>query len=88
MTCPKCGSDNVMIQLVPAKKKRNIIYRMILFIVKAILFFVTLLWWFITMVLSLIFPALRPKKDVLRKYAVCQNCGYVWKIKTKDLKTT
>lgn len=84
--CPKCGSENVSIQLVKVSKKKNFLIRLILFIPRLIIFFFSIFLWFIIKILSLFFPFLRSKKEVLRKFAVCQNCGYSWKTKNKDLK--
>lgn len=86
MKCKKCGSENVHIQLVNVSKKKNIIIRMLLFFPKLILFVVAWVLWVIIMLLSLVFPFLRSKRDVLRKVAVCQDCGYSWKAKGKDIK--
>jgi len=86
MVCPKCKSENVSIQLMNVQKKKNIIVRLILFIPKLIIFCVSFIVWVIVMILSLVFPFLKSKKTVMRKYAVCQNCGYTWKTKQKDLK--
>lgn len=75
MRCIKCGSENVTIQLVNEQKKRGCITSIISFVIKLMLFIVSFILWLI----SLLIPIKRKTKTT--KYAVCQNCGYSWKIK-------
>lgn len=81
MVCPKCGSNNVTVQLMNVKKKKGFIARFLLFFIKLLILILSFLWWLILMLLSLVIPALRSKKEVMGKFCVCQNCGYSWKIK-------
>lgn len=75
MRCIKCGSDNVTVQLINETKRRGCLMAIINLIVKLILLCVSFLLWLI----SLILPIKRKTKT--NKYAICQNCGYSWKIK-------
>ena len=75
MKCIKCGSENVNVQLVNETKKRGFFGAILNLIIKIILLCVSFILWLI----SLILPIRRKKKT--NKYAVCQNCGYSWKIK-------
>ena len=72
--CPKCGSNNVTIQLVNEQKKRGCLIALISLIIKIVLIFVSIILWLI----SLIIPTKRKTKT--NKYAICQNCGHSWKI--------
>lgn len=81
MTCPKCGSTNVNVQIVTKSKLKNAHHG----------FFWWLLigWWWIPIKwLFLTIPALLakifiPKKQKLKQrnvsMCVCQNCGHSWK---------
>lgn len=80
MTCPKCGSKNVSVQLMNVKKKKGFIVRFLLFFIKLFILIFSFLWWLIIILLSLVIPALRSKKEVMGKFCVCQNCGHSWKI--------
>ena len=75
VSCPKCMSNNVTFQLVQEQKKRGCLTVIFTFTIKLILFFITFLIWLV----SLLIPKVRKTKTM--KYAVCQNCGYSWKIK-------
>lgn len=72
MTCKKCESDKINVQMVvkTSKKGRGICK--------------SLLWLILAMFtcgLILIIPLLTKSKikSKKQKYAVCQNCGYSWK---------
>lgn len=75
MKCIKCGSENVNVQLVNETKKRGFFGALLNLVIKIILLCVSFILWLI----SLILPIKRKTKT--NKYAVCQNCGYSWKIK-------
>lgn len=74
MRCIKCGSENVSVQLINEQKKRSCIITIITFIIKLIILCISFILWLI----SLLIPIKRKSKT--NKYAVCQNCGYSWKI--------
>lgn len=81
MVCPKCGSNNVNIQMmqdIKIKKKH-----------KGIVYWLFIGWWwemfkwiFLT-VPALIVAIFKPKKHkvVTKNYSmcICQSCGYNWK---------
>jgi len=80
MTCPNCGSQNVSIQTVSETKIKTkhhgcLYWGLIGWWLKP------LLWIFLTLPM-LIIAIFRPKKykakTVLKKIAVCQNCGKSW----------
>lgn len=68
MICPKCGSDNVQIQL-QTRRKGSIFS----FLIRLILF----LYLFILWLVSLLIPGHKTKTN---KLAVCQNCGHSWRV--------
>lgn len=68
MICPKCGSDNVQIQL-QTRRKGSIFS----FLVRLILLLISWLIWLI----SLLIPGHKTKTN---KLAVCQNCGNSWRV--------
>jgi predicted nucleic-acid-binding Zn-ribbon protein len=79
MTCPKCGSENINVQMVSevkAKKSGLIYWLCCLWVVDL------LLWAFLTLP-RLIVQIFKPKKYKSKTYseAVCQNCGHHWKAK-------
>jgi len=80
MQCPKCGSDNVNVQMVSEtklKRKRSLIY------------WIFIGWWlnpimWLFFTLPMLFIKLfRPKryktKTVHKAMRVCQSCGHSWK---------
>lgn len=80
MKCPKCGSENVSIQIVTeVKEKRK----------KGILYWLFIGWWwepilwiFLT-IPKLIYAIFGRKTKVVTKVkriAICQNCGHSWEI--------
>lgn len=73
MICPKCGSEHVNIQAVTeAKTKRRGCFRWALWILLAIC----------TCGLILIIPAITNSRTKSKTHseAVCQNCGYRWRV--------
>jgi rRNA maturation endonuclease Nob1 len=79
MVCPRCGSQNVVVQAVTETRSRG----------KGCLYWIfigwwleTLLWIFLTipMLLCKLFGFKRIRTKVY-SYGVCQNCGAKWKIK-------
>lgn len=78
MTCPKCGSDNVNVQIVTEiKEKRK----------KGLLYWLFIGWWwepfawfFLTLPKLLIAIFSKKTKTVSRqsRKAVCQSCGHSW----------
>lgn len=70
MVCPKCGSNNVNVQTVAEQKGRGCL---------GVLMWVLLAFCTFGIIL-LVLPALTRKKSKTKTYAICQNCGYNWKI--------
>lgn len=79
MICPKCGSENVNIQAVThvRNKKHGILYWIF------IGWWLELFMWIVFTLPWLIIKIFRPKKVTSKtfKMAICQNCGYSWKVK-------
>lgn len=74
MTCPKCGSSNVTVQVVESvKTKHRGCFSWLLWILLAIC----------TFGLILIIPLITngKTKSKMHTVAVCQNCGKRWKVK-------
>lgn len=79
MICPKCKSENVMVQAVnevKQKPKHGIFYW---------IFFgwmIDLLLWFFLTIPKLIVAIFRPRKITCKtvSYGVCQDCGHRWKL--------
>lgn len=79
MKCPKCGSENVEVQMVSdVKEKRK----------KGFWYWVFLWWWelilWVVLTIPKIFIAIFGRKTKvvtkIRKIAVCQDCGHSWKV--------
>ena len=81
MTCKKCGSTNVDVQMVSSteirEKKHGILYWIFIG-----WWLNPLLWLFLTLPMIII-AIFKPKKYESRtrvtKYYVCKDCGYSWK---------
>ncbi|GEM_PF-698436 len=77
LVCKKCGSENIQVQKISTqvKKKKGLMYWSIGWIIDLGL------WLFLT-VPRLIIQIFKPNKTVTKTHteAVCQNCGYSWKI--------
>lgn len=69
MVCPRCGGF-ASVQAVAQRKKRGCLMA-ILWIYLAIITFGAIIW----------IPLLIRKGDKVFSWAVCQNCGYRWKVK-------
>ena len=69
MICPKCNSQNVTVQTITEQKKRGLIAS-ILWILLA----------FCTCGIAILIPLIIQKGSKTRDYAICQNCGYRWKV--------
>ena len=67
--CPKCHNDNIQYQTVNEQKKTGCLM-VLLYIILAI----SCIGWLI------LIPLLTRKKDLVVTYAVCQSCGYRWRI--------
>jgi len=88
MTCEKCGSTNVNVQLINEQilvKKR-----------RGLLFWLLIGWWLEPILwlcffgIRLFFALFAPKrskiKNISHSVAVCQNCGYQWTINKRELR--
>lgn len=79
MTCKKCGSDNYMIQAVTITKNKH----------HGFIWWVLIGWWWVFIKWIFFFlPALILKlfgktkiKSKTHSEAVCQSCGYRWKVR-------
>jgi len=69
MICPKCGSDRVNVQAVAERKKRGCLMSLV-WILLAICTLGAVIW----------IPLLIRKGSKTKAYAVCQNCGNMWKV--------
>lgn len=67
--CPKCHGESVVYQTVNEQKKTGC-----LMVLVYILLAISCIGWLI------LIPLLVRKKDQTITYAVCQSCGYRWKI--------
>ena len=82
MTCPKCQSENVNVQVVTVsklKRKHSWLYWLLVG-----WWWEPMLWIFLTLPM-LIFKIFRPKKQkIVTKQitkCVCQDCAYTWNAK-------
>lgn len=82
MICPKCKNNNVNVQMVSESQLKSK-HHSILYWLFIGWWLHLLLWFFLTvpMILGKIFGA-KDKKIVTKhkSIAVCQDCGYHWKI--------
>lgn len=80
MICPKCGSENVTVQIVT---EHDLLDKK-----AGCLWWICVGWWWIPIkwivftLPALIVKILKPKKKALQNRhlskCVCQNCGYMW----------
>ena len=80
MKCPKCGSENVNVQMVTEtklKKKHSIVYWLL------IGWWLEPIMWLIFTIPMLIIKIFKPKnyktKTTHKSMCVCQACGNSWK---------
>lgn len=80
MKCPKCNGEHVNVQIVTEVKEKK---------KKGLLYWLFIGWWwepiawlFLTLPKLLITIFVKSTKTVTKthKEAVCQDCGYSWKI--------
>lgn len=78
MKCKKCGSENVNVQAIGIVKNKH---HGVMYWLCFGWFIDLMLWIFLTMP-RLIVAIFRPKgvKTKVKSYAVCQECGYKWKV--------
>lgn len=71
MTCPKCGNNNVSIQTSTymKSKRRSFLWNLFMILITGGL-------WIIWMLVRR-----KKEKKVTTKTAVCQGCGYSWKVR-------
>ena len=82
MKCPKCGSENVNVQMVSESQLKNKHH--------SILYWLFIGWWWrpllwICLTMPMIFVKLfgHKKQKLVTKHssmAVCQDCGHSWKV--------
>ena len=82
MKCPKCGSENVNVQMVSESQLKNK-HHSVLYWIFIGWWWRPLLWIFLTipMFLGKLFG--RKDKKIVTKHssmAVCQSCGHSWKV--------
>lgn len=79
MKCPKCGSENVMVQAVTTvkNKKHGWVYWV------CFIWLFDLLIWILLFLPRLIIQLCKKTKVTSKTHseAVCQNCGNRWKVK-------
>lgn len=69
LVCPNCRSDKVGVQVVERQKKRGC--------------FAAMMWILLaicTCGLVLLIPLLTRKGSKTKTFAVCQDCGYKWRV--------
>lgn len=82
MKCPKCGSENVNVQLITKTELKNKHHGIIWWICVG-WYWVPIKWLFLTWIalLAKIFIPKRQKiKETQVSKAVCQNCGHTWNV--------
>ena len=82
MKCPKCGSDDIRVQIVQEQKVKEK--------KKGLLYWITIGWfwepimWIFLTLPKLIVTIFKPKKYKVKtkpkKMAICQSCGKTWKV--------
>ena len=83
MVCPKCGSNNVNVQMVTETQLKNKHHGIFWWL------FIGLWWiplkWIVFTVPALIVKIFAPKRKKLvskhKSMCVCQNCGHAWEAK-------
>ena len=82
MTCSKCGSSNISIQVVNEVHLVNKHHGVIWWLLVG-WYWVPFKWLFLTVpaLLAAIFIGKRKKiKNIQKKMCVCQNCGNTWNV--------
>lgn len=82
MTCKKCGSQNVTVQMTNEVKLVNKHHGVLWWLLIG-WYWVPIKWIFLTVpaLLAKIFIPKRQKaKNIEKKICLCQNCGYSWEI--------
>lgn len=83
MVCPKCGSENVKVEVINEVNIKNKRHGAIWWIL--IGWWWILIKWIVFTLPALIIAIFKPKKqkveNVQHTVCVCQNCGNTWQIK-------
>ena len=83
MNCPKCHSENVNVQII-AEHNLKTKHHSILYWLIVGWWWEPILWIFLTLpkLIFTVFGIGKKQKLVVKKkkMAVCQNCGYSWKV--------
>ena len=80
MICPKCGSENVTLNLineVKEKPEHGVLWWIFIGWWWRILWFIFFGWWY------MIYRAVKGSKktvNVQKTITLCQNCGHKWKV--------
>lgn len=81
MVCPKCGSDNVNVQIATETKLVNKHHGVIWW---CCCWWLVMLKWIFLALPALIVKIFKPKNQKLKQkqvsICVCQNCGHNWKV--------
>ena len=82
MKCSKCGSENVNIQVVNEVQIKNAHHSIIWWLLIGF-WWIPIKWICFTLIALIVKIFSHKKKKAVNKQvktAVCQNCGYTWKI--------
>lgn len=83
MTCPKCGSTNVNVQMVSETKLKTK-HRSIFWWIFIGWWWLPIKWIFLTipaLIVKIFAPKRKKLKTIHKSMCVCQNCGYHWEAK-------
>ena len=80
MTCPKCGSSNVNVQMVTDTQLKNKHHGIIWWLLIG-WWWVPIKWFFLTipaLLVKIFIPKRQRIKQIHRAVCVCQQCGHTW----------
>ena len=81
MTCPKCGSENVQVQMASETKLKTKHHGIFYWV--CCLWMIDLMLWIFFTLPKLLIAIFKPKKyktkTIHKSMCVCQNCGRHWK---------
>ena len=81
LVCPKCGSENISVQMVGVTKTKGKGAGYWIYWLTIGWFINAMMWLFFTL-FRFLFVLFKPKKidTKLVKHAICQSCGHSWKV--------